>query len=154
MHRPTILTVVLGVTLAAGLATAHEGVPGFEAPLGKAKLAMGKQKVKFSGTWVGAQRAEDPSINTSLIQVTACGGTDTGKILLDRSMWKALKKDRGYVYKDKTGSVEGIRSLLIRNTKTGGKIKLKGRGSPVWTVSGDASRRSSPSPSTTTSGVP
>jgi hypothetical protein len=137
--RHPVSIVLICASLVAGAATAHEGQPGFEVPLGKTKLTMGKEKVKFAGKWTGNLLPLDPSANTSALQVTGCGGTDTGQILLDPAMWSALKNDKGFVYKDKTGSVAGIRSLAMKNTKAGGKIKLQGKGSEVWNVDGDAS---------------
>jgi hypothetical protein len=138
-HRSLLTIVLLAAGLAmVGVAAAHEGEPAFEIPLGKTKLTMGKEKVKFTGKWIGGELPVDPSANTSALQVTGCGGTDTGEILLDPAMWSALKRGKGYVYKDKTGSVAGIRQIAIKGTKKGGKVKVKGKGSPMWNVEGQA----------------
>jgi len=138
-HPVSALLAFVLVASVAVVTDAHEGEPGFEVPLGKTKLSMGKEKVKFSGKWLGAADALDPSANTSSLQVTGCGGTDTGQILLDPTMWTPMKKGNGFTYKDKTGSVAGIRNVALKYTKSGGKLKVAGKGSDVWNVDGEAS---------------
>lgn len=139
MRHPRVVPALVALTLLAGLAAkAHEGEPPTEIPVGKSKLSLGNQKVKFNGKWQGAVELLDPALNTSSIQVTGCGATDTGEILLDPTKWAPLKKENGFVYKDPAGAVAGIRSLALKTTKKGGKLKLAGKGSPVWTVDGKA----------------
>ena len=114
-------------------ARAHVDVPGFEEPLGVARLTLGGGKVKFVAKWEGVEaRSENPLAVSSSLQITACGGADTGEILLAPGSWQSMKKNKGYRYKDPLGLVRGLRFVLLKHTKTGGKIKIKGSGDSTW----------------------
>ena len=102
-------------------------------PLGSAKLSIqdgSKRKVVFRGRWSGAQPAVDPTTSGALLRIAgAAGDGDTGVIQLPAGKWKP--RGQGFQYSDPKGERGGIRSVVLRFAKDGGKVKIKG-GQKNW----------------------
>src|SRR4029450_4755321 len=66
------------------------------------------------------------------------GGTgegDSGLIRLPGGNWKALPKGKGYRYLDKQARAGGIKSIQLRITEAGGRVKILG-GKDRWAYQG------------------
>lgn len=104
-----------------------------EYPLGASKLAIvdsakpARRRLVFEGRWVGPLAAMDPVFEGSSLRINGGPGGDTGIMRLKASRWKRLAKDKGFKYADPQ-SDGGIRSIAIRRTKAGGKLKVAGNG--------------------------
>src|SRR5262249_61800775 len=74
---------------------------------------------------------------TTLRVIGGPGEGDSGLIHLNQTNWKSLPKGKGYRYNDPKGSAGGIKSILIRITKTGGRGKIVGgKGNLAYQVNG------------------
>ncbi len=74
-----------------------------------------------------------PATGASLLVFTSnAAGQCRAEIPLPASHWQAIRNDgsnRGWRYRDRTGSAGGIRRVVIRTGPDGGHIFVKGRGS-------------------------
>src|SRR4030095_3461923 len=131
-----ILLTALTLGLAAGSARAADEE---QHPLGGAHLQLAggtkaaSKRVVFSGRW-SAFIATMPNLlfdATTLRVAGAMGEGDSGLIRLPGGNWKALPKGKGYVYTDKQALAGGIRSIQLRLTKAGGRVKILG-GKDRW----------------------
>jgi hypothetical protein len=104
-----------------------------EYPLGSSKLAIvngskaSRRHLALEGKWTGDLAAMDPVFESSSLRINGGTGSDTGIVRLNASRWKQLAKQKGFKYSDPRPD-DGIRTVLIRRTKTGGKLKITGTG--------------------------
>jgi hypothetical protein len=86
--------------------------------------------VVFRGRWSGPRPTVDPTTSGALLRITGgAGDGDTGAIQLSAGNWKA--QGPGFRYADPGGARGGIRSVVLRFAKDGGKLKIKG-GQANW----------------------
>jgi len=133
------LSAILTVCLSTGAARA-QSTPERQYPLGKSKLSLSggtkpaTRRITFSAQWSGSMSPmPNPAFpGTTLRVIGAPGEGDSGVIHLSPTNWKTLPKGKGYRYHDPKGVAGGIKSILIRTTKSGGRVKVVG-GSGNWT---------------------
>jgi hypothetical protein len=138
MRPRTLRTPIVALTLALAASLALLPAPAAsedaqagvrpQYPLGSSKLSIaGSRRLTFQARWTGSLGAMNPVFDGSTLRIAAGPNEgDTGLIRLKDSRWKKLKGDRGFVYSDAKGSAGGIRSVAIRTTKKGGRIKIRG----------------------------
>jgi hypothetical protein len=131
-----ILSTVLGLCLAAGMTRAADEQQ-YPLSAGKLQLAGGttaaSRRINFSGRWAGTIAAMPNPVfaGTTLRVIGGASEGDSGLIRLPGGNWKALPKGKGYIYTDKQARAGGIRSIQLRITKGGGRVKILG-GTDRW----------------------
>jgi hypothetical protein len=106
-------------------------------PLGSSRIIMAdgapaKRKIQFQAHWTGALDPMPDLSSGATLRIT--GGTgegDSGLITLSAAKWHQLPKGAGFRYSDKSATAGGIRTVLVKTTKHGGKVKIAG-GSARW----------------------
>jgi len=133
-HLILLTALTLGLTAGSVRAADEE-----QHPLGGAHLQLAggtKSSTKrfvFSGRWSGAiSTMPNPVFDASTLRVNGGSGEgDSGLIRLPGGNWKALRKGKGFVYTDKQARAGGIKSIQLRLTKSGGRVKILG-GKDRW----------------------
>src|SRR5262249_20562481 len=140
MRHVTAATVstILSLFLSTGAVQAAD-TSERQVPLGSSVLTLAggtkpaTRRVTFTARWSGTMA---PMPNPALAGTTprVIGGPgegDSGIIHLTPTAWKALPKGKGYLYHDPKGLAGGIKTILVRTNKGGGRVKIVG-GSGNW----------------------
>jgi hypothetical protein len=103
---------------------------GLEHPLGPSRLALhdgATRRVIFQARWLGETAPIDPvSQGATLRIIGAAGEGDSGLVSLEASHWHV--KGRTFRYSDRKGAAAGVRSIVLRITRSGGIVRVAGRG--------------------------
>jgi hypothetical protein len=132
------LSAILSLVVSIGAARAAD-TPERQFPLAASKLTLaggtkpGARRLSFTARWSGAMSPmPNPAFpGTTLRIIGGPGEGDSGVIHLNQLKWRALPKGKGYRYNDPQGTAGGIKVILIRTTKDGGRVKIVG-GSGNW----------------------
>jgi hypothetical protein len=136
MRRPTLAlsTVAVLAAFATGappVVRAQDAPP--EYPLASSKLVIvdgggaARRRLVFEGAWAGVSGRMNPAFDGSTLRVF--GGPkegDSGLIRLAQSRWRPLPKGKGFVYVDEQQQAGGIRRIVLRTTRRGGRLKIEG----------------------------
>lgn len=129
-----ILTALLGLVAPASRVGAAE----FPLAASKVQLDGGakpnKRRFAFQARFAGDMAGmENPALTGATLRVF--GGQDegdSGLITLGNGNWRAIPGNKGFVYKDKTQSAGGIKTIVLRfGKKGGGRIEIVG-GKSRW----------------------
>ena len=130
--RPVARLALAIVALGAPLALATDF------PLAGSRISLkdGKtpaaRRVSFVARYTTDLGTMDPNFDGVTLRVYGAPGEgDSGLITLGPN-WHTLPKGKGFRYADRTQSAGGIRSVLIRKAKHGGRVKITG-GAAKWT---------------------
>jgi hypothetical protein len=140
---------VAALLAAPGVGVSHQGeahpieTADIEVRLGSSKVSLvdkgdpNKRKMAFKGKWSSGTPDVSPLETASKLRVTDFNGGDSGLIKLPAGNWVALNKDKGFKYVDKTASAGGIKKIVLKKKKSGGKVSIKGGGERwAYTLSG------------------
>jgi len=133
---PVILSI-LTLVVAGSVARADDPHP--EYPLSHSKLLLkdgtkpSKRRIVFEARWQGHALMPDPTLAGASLRVAGTGPSDgdTGVIQLDVSKWHGLGKpagSKGYRYEDRAQSSGGVSSVVVKQGKTGGVLRVTGGG--------------------------
>ena len=118
--RLGIVAACLGTLLCVGPARSHQasfGLAGRELVL---KAKPGQATFRFGARGAGLPiLSHDPATVESWLLVRGVGETPgtTGKIVLDPSKWKPMRKSRGYEYRDESRSRGGVKKVILTQEK-------------------------------------
>ncbi len=132
-------SIVLLTGLVAGLWTASALAAAVEFPLASSRIQLvdsgkpSKRKVSFQAKWSGdVGSMDDPRFTSSTLRVIGGPGEgDSGLLRLAEGNWKPLGKNKGFRYADPAGNIGGIKSVMLRFAKGGGRVKITG-GKDRW----------------------
>jgi hypothetical protein len=142
-HRYAIGLSALVFVLAQAAATrADDAVAALEHPLAGDKLLLADgtkaaaRRIVFTARFTGGVAMENPTFAGATLRVygTNAADGDTGVIQLAGAKWHALGRpagSAGYRYEDASGAAGGIRTLLVKQGKHGGVLKVVG-GNANW----------------------
>jgi hypothetical protein len=141
MRHATTLVLIsfLSIVLGAVGARAADDAKETQYPLGSSHLQISGgtkaagRKITFSGSWSGTDQAmPNPKFSGATLRVIGGPGEgDSGLIQLPPGNWTVMPKNKGYRYKDNRGLAGGVKLILVKLTKNGGKLKIVG-GSSRW----------------------
>jgi hypothetical protein len=140
MRHVTVATLstILSLFLSTGAARAADTTER-QFPLGNSVLTLAggtkpaSKRITFTARWSGTMSSmPNPAFpGTTLRVIGGPGEGDSGIIHLTPTNWKTLPKGKGYLYHDPKGEAGGIKTILVRTTKGGGRVKIVG-GSGNW----------------------
>jgi hypothetical protein len=135
MRRARVVSLsVLSCLLAFGPALAA----GPEYPLAGSKIEVAgstnpkKRKVAFKGAWTGTlDGIPDPNFAGATLRISGGPGEGSSGLIRLGTNWRELPKGKGWKYTDKRGVAGGIRQIVLKSRKSGGKISIVG-GKERW----------------------
>lgn len=120
---------ILSCLLAAGPALAA----GPEFPIAGNKITVAgssnpkKRKINFQGAWSGDLAGiADPNFSGSTLRISGGPGEANSGLIRLGANWRQLPKGKGWKYTDKAGAAGGIRQIVLKTGKKGGKIAIVG----------------------------
>ena len=129
----TLRLAALAALFAVDLAAAVDvPIPGKSAAVGARNAARRTFSFRSPVTPTIAAPFPDPTAGASLrVFVSSGPGQCHAEIVLPTALWTPISGNgaqKGWRYRDKTASAQGIRSVTLSARKAGGRIAIKGRG--------------------------